>query len=150
MDFKNKEEFTVIGLETETTVQETQSEKNKLPKLWKDFMRRIEELKNLTPGIHYGLCITTGECSFKYIACSAVDDKEDIPPGMVKHKVPKAMYAVVSHKGKLDTLGQTYGKMEQDMKKKGLKENSTWLEVYDKRYKENSDDSIFEIWAALK
>jgi predicted transcriptional regulator YdeE len=150
MEFKNKEEFSVIGLEVETTVQETQSEKNKLPKLWQDFMQRIEELKNLTPGVHYGLCITKGDCFFKYIACSAVDDKEDIPVDMVKHKVPKAMYAIAIHKGKLDKLGETYGKMEQDLKDKGLKENGTWLEVYDKRYKENSDDSEFEIWAALR
>ena len=150
MEFKNKDEFIVIGLETETTVQETQSKNNKLPQLWNNFMQRIEQLQNKTPGIHYGLCITTGNCSFKYTACSEVDDKEKPPVGMIKHKVPKAMYAVVIHKGKLDKLGETYCKMEKEMKEKGLKENGTWLEVYDKRYKENSDDSEFEIWCALE
>jgi predicted transcriptional regulator YdeE len=150
MEFKTKNEFTIIGLEVETSVQETQSTKNKLPKLWQDFMQRIEQLKNLKPGVHYGLCITTNNSFFKYIACSEVDNKEDIPVGMVKHKVPKAMYAIEIHKGKLDKLGETYAKMEQDIKKKGLKENGIWLEMYDKRYKENSNDSEFEIWAALK
>jgi predicted transcriptional regulator YdeE len=32
----------------------------------------------------------------------------------------------------------------------GLKQKSIWLEVYDERFKEDSEDSIMEIWVSVE
>lgn len=147
---KTKKSFKVVGIEVETTVQECMSKDNPCPKLWEDFMKRYKEIKNTVGGTMYGLCIATGECSFKYVACMEVRNFSSVPKGMVKHDVPAGKYYVHEHKGTLDKLGEAYGMLTEKFKKEGIKETGIWFELYDERFKLDSDDSIMEIWCAIK
>jgi AraC family transcriptional regulator len=149
--YEKKDSFKVVGLEKETTVQASIKGTAGLDLLWKEFIKRIKEIKNKAgERIDYGVCITTGECRFKYIACVEVTDFKDIPKGMVQYEVPKSKYYVVEHKGKLDRLSETYYNLTELFRKKHIKETGIWLEQYDGRFKQDSDDSIMEIWSAIK
>ncbi len=146
-----RDEFKVIGLECHTSVQECSGPKNPAPKLWADFRKRLSEIKTRKSDKFYGVSCVTGECDFKYIVGVEVEDFKGIPANMVEAIVPAANYAVFEHKGTLKTLPKTYAKLyEKDMPATGLKQREFWLEVYDKRFKENSKDSVMEIWVAVE
>ena len=152
MEIKQKDEFKVAGLQITTTVQECSSN-NPHPKLWKDFLARIEEIRNRVGNKFYGVCkeISKHHCNFTSSACVEVNDLDNLPEGFVGMTIPKSRYAVFTHKGKVENLAETYRKIhEEEMPKSGLKQKEIWLEVYDERFKENSDDSIMEIWASIE
>lgn len=147
-----KESFRVVGISVPTSVQEC-IENNKIPKLWEDFMKRLGEIKNkVNEKIFYGLSLVTGECSFNHIACVEVSSLDGVPEGMVGKEVPKAKYAVWTYKGKMPGLTEAYRWLyEEGMPKSGLKQKKDiWLEKYDERFKDDSDDSIMEIWIPVE
>ena len=86
------------------------------------------------------------------MACVEVENTDNLPETMKSQVVPAAKYFVVTHKGKVETLGETYCAIEKEMKALNLEEDKTkiWLEIYDERFKENSDDSEFDIYSPLK
>ena len=146
-----KEEFKVIGLECHTNVQECASGNSPAPKLWEDFLKRSGEIKNRKGKEFYGVSCVTGECSFKYIVGVVVGDFKDVPINMVEAIVPKSKYVIFEHKGTLKSLPETYRKLyEKDMPATGLKQKDVWLEVYDERFKMDSEDSVMEILVAVE
>ncbi len=152
MEIKEKGEFKVVGIEIKTNVQEC-IDNNPHPKLWGDFMERVGEIKNRVGEIYYGVSkeISKQECSFTSMACVEVSSLEDIPEGMVGKTVPASKYAVFEHKGKVEDLTKTYERLyEKDMPKTGLKQKDIWLEVYDDRFKVDSEDSVMEIWVSVE
>jgi len=152
MEIKEKGEFKVVGLEIETTVQECMNN-NPHTKLWEEFMKQVWKIKNRAGPEFYGVCISINEkeCKFKSIACVEVSSLDNIPEGMVGEIVPASKYAVYEHKGKISGISDTYAKLyEEEMPKSGLKQKEVWLEVYDERYKHESDDSIMEIWCSVE
>jgi len=147
METKEIPELKVIGLEITTTVQECATN-NPHPKLWRDFMKRVDEIKNRVGTNFYGICIETSkqECNFTSMACVEVEDLSSIPEGMVSKTVPASKYAIWTHKGKLDNLTDTYKELyEKTIPESGLKPKTIWLELYDERYKHDSEDSEFDI-----
>jgi AraC family transcriptional regulator len=100
---------------------------------------------------NYGVCFENeGKDSFRYIACTEVEDFENIPENMVMADVEGSKYAVFMHKGKMDGLGQTYWKIMEFLKEKGMKQKPWWVEFYDKRWKGDIPESEFEIWVAIE
>jgi AraC family transcriptional regulator len=137
VEVKERPEFKVVGIEITTTVQECM-ENNPHPKLWEDFMKRLPEIKNRKGNIFYGVSeeISKKDCNFTSLACVEVEDLETIPEGLKGKIVQASKYAVFEHKGKVEDLTKTYGKLyEEDMPKSGLKQKKIWLEVYDERFK---------------
>jgi AraC family transcriptional regulator len=112
----------------------------------------LEEIKNKIGDTHYGACFTISnkDCSFRYIACVEVSDFKDVPRGMVKETVPAGKYAVYAHKGKLSSIGDTYGFATSDIPNQGMKENGIWFEAYPKDWDPQSDRSVMEIWCGVK
>lgn len=151
MDVIEKGEMKVVGMEIDTSVQEC-IENNKCPGLWEDFMKRASEIKNRKDEkVCLGASKVTGECSFKYIACVEVTDFEDIPEGMVQWTIPASKYAVYTHKGKVINLSKTYAYLyEKVMPQSGLKQKDVWIEHYDERFKEDSDDSEMDILISVE
>jgi predicted transcriptional regulator YdeE len=148
METKEKDEFKVVGLDCRTSVQECGKV---LPALWQDFMKRADEVKNKKDDkVHYGMCFAKKDCNFRYIACSEVSEFEKIPKGMKKEIIPAQKYAVFTHKGKIDKLGETYSKIMEEVKESGLKQDKIWFELYDNRYIPDSDKSEFDIWVSVK
>jgi AraC family transcriptional regulator len=151
-----REEFLVVGMPVKISLRDP-GYKQKLMDLWNEFMPRVQEIKNRKNELFYGLCnisegIEGDECSFEHMSCIEVESADEVPEGMKSQKVPAAKYFVVTHKGSLDKLGETYGAIEQEMKKLGLEEDRSkmFFELYDHRFKKDSDDSELDIYSALK
>jgi len=130
--------------------------KNNCPKLWQEFMKRIGEIRNALPVMEsYGLMCTGEEDfvdgKFDYIASVAVSDLDNIPEGMVGAEIPEATYAVFTHKGRLDTLQETYeyiyGNWFQNSEYEPIGLNE--FELYDDRYT-GEENSQFDIYIPLK
>ncbi|MFC1769408.1 GyrI-like domain-containing protein [Nanoarchaeota archaeon] len=151
-----KDEFLVIGMPVKVSLKDPGYQK-KIMDLWKGFIPRAGEIKNRKGECFYGLCnisegIPGDECSFETIAGVEVESGEDVPEGMKFQKVPAAKYFVVTHKGRVEKLGETYCAIEKELKKLGLEEDRSkiFFEFYDERFKEDSDDSEFDLYSALK
>ena len=152
MEIKQRDSFKVVGLQITSSVQECIKD-NPHPKLWDEFLKRIDEIKNRKGKTMYGVCeeVTKENCDFISIACVEVDNLENIPEGMVGKEVPASRYAIFEHKGKFTNLNDVYARLyEKDMPESGLKQKKIWLEVYDERFKHDSDDSIMEIWVSVE
>ncbi len=140
-----KEAFTVVGMECVTTMEENNS-KGVIKNLWCDFMKRYKEIKNIkNPEISYGLCsMVDDKGKFSYVAGYEVDKTDEIPEGFVFKNVPECDYAVFTHEGSLDSLGETYSYIyEKWFKISGYsyKEGTYDFELYDADFKGVNDSN---------
>ncbi|MFC1997523.1 GyrI-like domain-containing protein [Chloroflexota bacterium] len=127
-----------------------------IPKMWNVYNRRINEVAAIND-ICFGLCFSsikgTSEGEFEYVASTEVKDDKNIPKGMVYREVPEYKYAVFTHNGKLDRLGETYEYIYKTwLPQSGyeLHPDKYDMEVYDDRFTPDSEDSAFDIYVALK
>jgi AraC family transcriptional regulator len=133
------------------------NEAGEIPKMWDQFNARYDEVKAIEPSRCYGLCFSdipdAAEGQFEYLAACEVADDQDIPQGMVYREVPEHKYAVFTHHGKLDKLGETYEYIYNTwLPQSGYQVHPSKydMEVYDERYIHQSDDSEFDIYVALE
>lgn len=147
-----KSEFKVIGLKYFGA-----NNNNEIPNLWRKFFERIKEIKNRVElktslGVCEYVSNLTNESEFGYIACVEVNSLNEIPKGMVGEIVTSNKYAVFTHRGLSDTLGDTYEYIY-----------STWLpksgyelapshdfELYDERFDLESENSEIDIYIPIK
>lgn len=138
-----KEEFKIVGLDCETSVQQC---KEVLPQLWEKLMQRFQEIKEtIDEKTMYGVCYEGKGNNFRYIAAVKVKDFKELPEGMVKETMPASKYAKFTHKGKIDKIGETYYQIENQLKKEGIREKGIWIEIYDERFKDGQEDSETDI-----
>jgi len=150
----NKPAFKSVGL---SYIGKNQN--NEIPQMWDVFNARAAELEDV--GINgaccYGLCFSNpfgaAEGEFEYVAAVEVAEGGSTPEGMVYREVPAHKYAVFTHHGKLDKLGETYGYIYNTwLPQSGLELHPSKydMEVYDERFMVDSDESEFDIYVALK
>ncbi|MFH1770627.1 MAG: GyrI-like domain-containing protein [archaeon] len=158
MDYKivEKDEFLVVGIPVKVSLNDEGYQK-KIMQTWMDIMPRVDEIKNRSSELFFGICDTScgierDECSFESIAAVEVSKIEDVPEGMTSKKVPAAKYFVATHKGRVEKLGQTWGAIEQEMKTQDLKEDRAkiFFELYDERFKMDSDESEIDLYTPLE
>lgn len=109
--------------------------------------------------MHLGLCEFISDISKKshpdecpYVAGAEVTDFDSVPDEMIRKVVSAGRYAVFTHKGKLDNLEHTmsyiYGswipKFGEELRE------APDLEIYDERFRPDSDDSELDIYIPLK
>jgi len=152
----DKDEFKAIGLPVVVSLKD-KGYKDKIKKIWMDFIPRVEEIKNRKGTEFYGLCnvangIPGDECSFETTAGVEVPDDSEIPEGMKFQIVPASKYFVVTHKGNVSKVGETWHAVTEELKKLGIKEDTEKIsfELYDDRFKEGSDDSQCDLYSAIK
>lgn len=96
-------EMLVVGMRT--IFYGVDSEKNniaqKLPKLWADFLPRLNEVPNIIPGGGYGVIRQITELSdqLEYWATVAVTHIDMLPSNMDSLRVPSERYARFAHRG---------------------------------------------------
>ncbi|HPP74677.1 MAG TPA: GyrI-like domain-containing protein [Armatimonadota bacterium] len=132
-----------------------------IPKLWENFLPRIEEIKNQSGEcVCYGVCecLCEGECKcgcggdFSYIAAREVSSFDDVPEGMITRTIPASKYAVFTHKGLLESLNKTF----EDIYSKwipaaGLEIAGSYdFEYYDEQFKDFAPDSELDIYVPVK
>jgi len=150
-----KDGFDVVGIPVKVSLKDPDYKK-KIMDTWMRFIPRAGEISHRKGQCFYGICnmscgIEGDECSFENIAAVEVNSTESLPEGMKAEKVPAAKYFVVTHKGKLDSLGETYSAIEKELKKLNMKEDRSkiYFELYDERFKEDSDDSEVDLYTPL-
>jgi len=133
------------------------NEHGEIGQMWDRFNQRTDEIKNINTKEAFGLCFSTVEGGaqpgeFEYISGFEVADNKDIPAGMVYREVPAHKYAVFTHHGKLNILGETYQYIyNTGLAQAGLQVHPDKfdMEVYDKDFILNSDESKFYICVAV-
>ncbi len=134
------------------------NENGEIGQMWGRFNQSCRPIRNINTQEAFGLCFSTLPGNerpgvFEYVACFQVADDQNVPAGMVYREVPAHKYAVFTHHGKLDTLHETYQYIyNTGLAQAGLKPHPDKfdMEVYDKDFLPNSDDSKFYIWVALE
>lgn len=132
-----KPKFRVVGMEVLTTTKNGKNHKD-CPDIWKKFMPREKEVKNITPGICYGLCIMTNEEDFRYIAGVESDGK--VHKNMVEVEIPNSEYIITTHKGIISKINQTWNLLMLEMlpdSGKSADMEGISFELYDDRYTED-------------
>lgn len=150
--YENKPAMTVVGLP-----YLGKNENNEIHAMWGDFNTRSAEIQNFTGKCAYGACFAepegAAEGEFEYVACFEVSESGEVPEGMVVRHIPAYRYAVFTHKGKLDTLGDTYQYIFQTwLPQSGvtLHPDKFDMELYDDRWISDSDESEFDILVAIQ
>jgi len=151
-----KDEFRVIGIPVVVTMNDP-GYKEKIKDIWTKFIPRLEEIKNRLGSDFYGTCnmskgIPKDDCSFETIAGVKVAADFEVPEGMKSQVVPKAKYFVVTHKGRADQVGDTWQAVMDEMKKLNMIEDTDkiFFELYDERFKEDSDESEIDLYSPIK
>ena len=149
----NRPAFKTVGLS-----YVGKNEHGEIGQMWGHFNQISDQIKRINDQEAFGLCFSSvqgpsqpGE--FEYVASFEVADDKDIPEGMVYREVPAHKYAVFTHHGKLDTLGETYAYIyNTGLAQAGLEVHPDKfdMEVYDKDFLFGSDDSKFYIYVAIQ
>lgn len=149
---KKREQFQVVGLE-----YYGENKHNEIGEMWGQFNQIASTIPNKMFPMEaaFGICYmlpNDKEGSFHYIASLAVTSLDNIPNGMIGKTIPAGRYAVFTHYGKLDTLGDTYQKIYKEwLPASGLKiKGDLDFEYYDDRFIQGSDQSEFDIYVALQ
>ena len=150
----NRSAFKAVGLS-----YVGKNENAEIGQMWGVFNQRFNEPKNINKNKEaFGLCFNTVEGpsrpgEFEYVACVEVADDKNVPAGMVYREVPAHKYAVFTHHGKLDSLGETYQYIyNTGLAQAGLKPHPDKfdMEVYDEDFIPDSAESKFYIYVAIE
>ena len=92
------------------------------------------------------------EVPFDYIAGLIVENLDNVPEGMITYEIPAQKYAVITHKGTLDTLQKTYNYLYTEWPQKSGMEFSggAEFELYDERFMFGSNESEMDIYRPVK
>lgn len=155
------EEKKVIGMGTQF-ISALSPERNNnivIPKLWEKFIPRSHEIKSRLNSTDLGICICIDEEKEKthpdecfYMACTEVKSIQELPVGMTAMTIPAGNYAVFTHKGEVEKINLTmkyiYGSW---LPKSGKKlRDAPDIEVYDERFKPDSEDSELDIYIPIQ
>jgi predicted transcriptional regulator YdeE/DNA-binding transcriptional MerR regulator len=149
----NRPAFKAIGLS-----YVGKNEHGEIGQMWDRFNQQSHAIKSINHKEAFGLCFSTVEGpsrpgEFEYVACLEVADDKVVPAGMVCRQVPDYKYAVFTHHGKLDNLGETYQFIyNTGLAQAGLKPHPDKfdMEVYDEGFELGSDKSRFYIYVAVE
>lgn len=152
MQIKELPDMKFVGMTVTTTMEDVMKD---TPKLWDEYMKRSNEIKNQTnPNIHFAICVEEEGETFDYTTCTEVNktpSEKELPEKMGVHEISKCKYAVFEHKGDVMKMGETYKYIVDDaLPNRELKSTGIWLERYDERFKFDSEDSVMEIWASIE
>jgi len=149
-----KDAMKIVGMSVMSTIKE-----NTIPQLWQDFNQKACKIGNvLTKGVAVGVCPPVDtknfddNTPFKYIAGLIVENFDDVPEGMESYEIPAQKYAVITHKGALDTLQKTYIYFYNTWVKESNYEFTfgAEFELYDSRFKFGEPDSEMDIYRPIK
>jgi len=150
---EKREAFLVAGVSVENTM-----EQEAMMGVWMKFLEIAEKIPTAIGDVYYGVnYVTAGydpmkETGYGYMAATEIKSEEGLPEGLTVRKVPASMYLVFIHKGPVQEMMKTFQYIyEEYMPKAKYKAlTSDTLEVYGEDFKEDSPDSMIEIWIPVK
>jgi AraC family transcriptional regulator len=126
--------------------------------LWDRFIQSVERVPNRAGGEIYGVIYARPENErshpneLQYMAGVAVHRASELPDGMVSHTVAADTFAVLTHNGPINTIGNTCREIyrewlpQSDYEHAGISD----VEMYDERFDCERDDSVMEYWVSVK
>ena len=148
--FERKEAFTVVGNQV-TAACECPSPQ--IPPIVCEYFKKRAGVKNIVSDLEYGVNVGQADGKFTYTFGQEVSKVEDIPEGMVATEVEPADYAVITHKGSLKSLGDSYNYIFASWLPQSGCEcvKKPHVEVYGKDFKgADNEESVMEIWFPIK
>lgn len=155
---KTIEKMYIVGM-----VYEGKNQNNEIPEMWQRFIPRMHEIQHTKGnGRSYGICQPLEEkledvdlenpSDFKYLAGLEVSSIEDIPEGMVYWEVKKQKYAVFTHTGSVELLGDTYKAIYSKwLPESGYDVVFTYdFEMYDASFKPGDEQSKMYVYIPIK
>jgi len=148
-----KEAFQIVGIE-----DVNKREKRNVPQMWAKFYEIIHKVQNRDGSHGLGISLSTKELLEKgedrFIVAHEILKVENIPEELIVEKFPAQKYAVFTHLGKLDNLGETFDYIYGDW----LPNNSRYervpfapeFEWYDQRFQKNSDTSGLDLYIPIR
>lgn len=141
------DEFQVVGLE-----YCGRNENREIPQVWQDFVLRMDEVPHAADDeVCCGICRPIpGTTDVAYTAGLRVRDLSRVPTGMVARTIPAATYAVVTHRGPIDTFIDTYTNATGWLQSLGLRPSETHeIECYDSRF-DGSEESEMDLYIPIQ
>lgn len=140
--------LTLVGMRTR--FYSVDSQKNniarKLPPLWSAFLSRLSEVPYRNTDLCYGVIRQTLARSdaLEYLAVTAVDSCDEVPPDMVSIQLPAARYAMFTHRGLIAGLDRTVNYIYSSwLARSGMRHSyGADLELYGKQYAADSAQSV--------
>lgn len=159
--FVSLESFFVVGVGAPFICISSPEKNNDvvIPALWESFLSGAKEVEYKRGAKHVGVCeaITLPATKrhpdeFFYTAGVEVTRLENIPKGMIAKEILAGKYAVFTHKGKLEKLQHTIDYIYSSWLSRSGNElrDAPDLEVYDDRFKPDSDESEFDLYIPIR
>jgi len=147
---KEKDSFMVVGMKDNFTHETS----GNIPQLWDKFVPHIETIPNKTGNHYFGVCEgdpnNINAENFTYMACVEVNNLNTIPDGMEGQIIEKQTYAVFTHKGSLDKLGETCNYIWGVwLPKSGHKYGAIDFELYDERFDPDKRTGEMDIYVPI-
>jgi len=147
------EPFIVMGLEAQNAM-----EGEAMMEAWTKFFSYHEKLPEPVDNNYYGIYypgekfdLSTMQ-GYNYLVGMEVKDEVKLPEGLQLHKVPGGNYAVFEYVGPIYEIGNAYEYIYGEwLATTNYKPASMEMfEVYGERFKEDSKDSVVEIWVPVQ
>jgi AraC family transcriptional regulator len=147
--FVDKEEFQIIGIE-DIGKRETRN----VGEIWAKFQQKITAVPSRVASHGLGIRMFNKEQLEKgedrYIVSNEVANFDVVPEGMITETFSAQKYAVFTHIGKINNIGETIQYIYQDW----LPNNTRYervpfapeFEWYDQRFNRDSDDSELDLY----
>lgn len=152
VSIKELHAFSVIGQEVELTDLKTANIQIST-KFWRTFNRNLKtsHLSQSENWVKYAFMERRN--GNLYYFCS-IPKKATIPEGFLYKEIPVYKYLVVEHRGAMDTIYETYGKIYKEIlpttRYSPINDRFLHFEKYDRRFHWNREDSIIEIWIPIQ
>jgi len=126
--------------------------------LWDKFMQRANRVPNRIGDEMFGVICGRPENErahpheLTYLAAVRVSKATEIPDGMVSRTVPAATFGVFTHRGTIKTIGDTVSQIYRVWLPQSAYQHARIadMELYDRRFCIDSDDSEMEIWISVR
>jgi AraC family transcriptional regulator len=156
----NRPTLTVVGLGAKfiSILSPKANNSQVIPALWHQYINRRGEILHTDGFADYGLveCLPKSERSddmeMFYIAAAPVTKIDALPADMISRSLPAGRWAVFTHRGSLETLGQTMRFIHQDWMPKAnvRRREGPELEYYGPRFNPQFNDSELEIMLPIE
>lgn len=146
------ETFLVIGQEVELT-QNQRKNIEISTRFWQIFNKNLkkEQLSQSGNWLKYAFMERKNGQLFYFCA---IPFQGEVPSGFSLKEIKAHRYLVVEHRGSMNRIYETYGKIYQNLLPytnfQPLKEDCIHFEKYDHRFHWNREDSIIEIWIPIR
>ncbi len=149
---ENLKNVDVIGISEEGTISQLS-----FPKVWNEFFAIYNKSSHEKNSIFYGITYTksltaTNENTiYTYMVGSPTNIYNSLPLEMKIHSIPDGEYAVFSHLGPVRDLTETFNYIfgEWIPQSSYKRRNGDVFEYYDDRFRDESYQSVIEIWVPV-